>query len=297
MVPDSLIPCCYTVACSTPKDAVALPLIKSFILVAPPPHVYYRGGCTPESYCSLSVAPPPNHYRWLHHLTHCLLQVASPPTAGGFTTPPYWSLPSFPAHNYSYSYNSFHTEEHFIIIDIAYIHVYMYSQYMTRLLHVSETQSNISLRASMGNGKCPVPNTDFLCTPGRKRSTKLGSTTQSTASGAKLTPSGQIIGQKGADLHNGVTNVPTALQFLICLITLGMMLGGGQIQLFSWPQLHVKASTASVPHDQNLELNLGSYVFMLLAKRSTVCGPHMHSNHSNITGFSIQSSISNTLLM
>ena len=100
----------------------------------------------------------------------------------------------------------------------------------------------------------------------------------------------------GTDFHSGTTTVPTALQFCMCLSILVIIRGGGHIQLFSLLQSHVKASTASVPQDQNLELNLGNCALLLFANLSTECGPQIPSSHLKTSGFKYQSSTSASLL-
>ena len=142
----------------------------------------------------------------------------------------------------------------------------------------------------------PLPKAEWHCTPGRNKSGLFGSVKHSTTTSARPLPFGQSTGQNGADFHSGTTIVPTALQFCMCLSILVIIRGGGHIQLFSLLQSHVKASTASVPQDQNLELNLGNCALALFANLSTVCGPQMPSSHLKTSGFKYQSSTSASLL-
>jgi len=53
---------------------------------------------------------------------------------------------------------------------------------------------------------------------------------------ADLFFSGQIIGQNGAEGHNGTTKIPTALVSTAFLIEWRIKFGGGQTQLISCPQ-------------------------------------------------------------
>ena len=71
-------------------------------------------------------------------------------------------------------------------------------------------------------------------------------------------PSGNKIGQKGADGHCGTIKVPTALVLSPCWMNLVTRPTGGHHQLVSSPQLTVNASTASDSGFQNLELNCSS---------------------------------------
>ena len=85
-------------------------------------------------------------------------------------------------------------------------------------------------------------------------------TTTSVIKGAGTFPSGYKIGQNGADGHSGANSVPTAQHRLACMMIRGIRYTGGQNQLLSSPQSQVKASTASVPGFQNLELKRGSWL-------------------------------------
>jgi len=78
--------------------------------------------------------------------------------------------------------------------------------------------------------------------PGTKIQSTVGSLRPCKSNFAGWPPSGKINGQKGADGHCGIINVPSALVFKACWIN----------------QLTVKASTTSIPGFQNLELNYSS---------------------------------------
>ena len=104
-------------------------------------------------------------------------------------------------------------------------------------------------------------------------------------------------GQNVADGDFGTRRVPFAFVAWACCNTHGTRYTGGHHRLFSPCQLHVKASTASVPGFQNLELNLGNCVLKELANRSTECGPHIPSSLWNIAGCTLQSSWSIMRLM
>ena len=73
------------------------------------------------------------------------------------------------------------------------------------------------------------------------------------------------MGQKGAENQHGQINVPTAFVFSMCFKTRGIRAIGGTTQLFSTFQSTVKASIASQPGFQNLELNrdIGKAVYRM----------------------------------
>ena len=96
----------------------------------------------------------------------------------------------------------------------------------------------------------------------------LGSSIQSGTNHAGFVPSGNSRGQKGDDSHLGTTRVPSALEFLACLRTLGIKSIGGHNQLLSSAQLQVKASTASVPGSQYRELYHTNWAFTEFANLS-----------------------------
>jgi len=75
-------------------------------------------------------------------------------------------------------------------------------------------------------------------------------------------PFGNSNGQNGEDNHLGTI---WYLVFWACLITLQIKWTCGNHQLLSSAQRYVKASTASVPGNQYLELNLPIWVFLVLA--------------------------------
>ena len=97
----------------------------------------------------------------------------------------------------------------------------------------------------------------LLHLPGVKASLLDGISIQSE----KLTPSVQIMGQKGAECHKGTIRVPGALQLRICNNTRGIGETGGHTKLFSPAQSITNESIPSEPGFQNLELNLGSFAF------------------------------------
>ena len=101
----------------------------------------------------------------------------------------------------------------------------------------------------------------LLHLPGVKASLLDGISIQSMIKSEKLTPSGQIMGQKGAECHKGTIRVPDALQLRICNNTRGIRETGGHIKLFSPAQSITNESNPSEPGFQNLELNLGSFAF------------------------------------
>ena len=116
--------------------------------------------------------------------------------------------------------------------------------------------------------------------PGRNRASNLGSSIQSWTNHAGFAPSGNKRGQKGDDTHWGTTRVPLAPEFLACLMTLGIKYIGGHNQLFSSAQLHVKASTVSVPGSQYRELHCSNWVFTEFANLSTMWGPPLGVQHT-----------------
>ena len=101
----------------------------------------------------------------------------------------------------------------------------------------------------------------LLHLPGVKVSLLDGISIQLMIKSEKLTPSAQIMGQKGAESHNGTIRVPDALQLRICNNTRGIRQTGGHTKLFSPAQSITKESIPSEPGFQNLELNLGSFAF------------------------------------
>lgn len=104
----------------------------------------------------------------------------------------------------------------------------------------------------------------------------------------------QFLSENGDELHLGTISVPSALQANMCFMTRNTEYNGGTNQLFYPAHYWVKASIASVFVFQNKELYLGSLVFDLLAKRSTVKGPHksfMNVKNSSETPQSSQSII------
>ena len=121
--------------------------------------------------------------------------------------------------------------------------------------------------------------------PGKNSESHLGSSKQSWMNPAGFIPSGYKSGQNGDDTHWGTTSVALALVFWACLRTLGIKYTGGHSQLLSSAQLHVNASTASVPGSQNWELKQGTCLFSELANLSTVCGPHLASKMLKTPGF------------
>ena len=82
-----------------------------------------------------------------------------------------------------------------------------------------------------------------------------------------------MIGQKYAEGHTGITNVPDALQSLRCLIVDPINEIGGHKKLFSSCQLFVKALTDSVSGQKNLRLNLNVFLLLLFANLSIVNTP------------------------
>ena len=126
--------------------------------------------------------------------------------------------------------------------------------------------------------------------PWRNSELHLGSSIYSTMKLAGFLPSGNKRGQKGDDTHCRITNVPLALEFSACLITLGTRCTGGHNQLLSSTQLHVNASTASVPGSQKRELNRTNWLFTEFANLSTSRGLHAMSIILKTSGFNIQSS-------
>ena len=112
-----------------------------------------------------------------------------------------------------------------------------------------------SLRANIGILGRPLNKSPDW--PGSTKVSELGSSITPSTNSAGVKPLGNSKGQKGDESHWGISKVPFALVFCACLQTLGTRWIGGHHQLFSPAQEHVKASTASAPGDQNLELNLG----------------------------------------
>ena len=80
-------------------------------------------------------------------------------------------------------------------------------------------------------------------------------------------PFGKIIGQKYAEGHTGITNVPVALQSFKCLIVDPISEIGGHKKLLSSLQSFVKALTDSVSGQKNLELNLNVFLLLLSVDR------------------------------
>ena len=110
------------------------------------------------------------------------------------------------------------------------------------------------LKANIWNffGNCA--NTEFLLLP-CVMIFSLGKYDQWEIKVLKCSPS-NTRGQYGDDLHSGTTKVLLAFSRKILLITLGINAGGGTIQLFSFDQFWLNASTPSVPGHQYFELNL-----------------------------------------
>ena len=93
---------------------------------------------------------------------------------------------------------------------------------------------------------------------GMNKPSRCGSSTIFFIKLAGFLPSGNNTGQNGAEGQQGTINVPCALVLLACCITRSMRWIGGHHQLVSFPQLQVKASTASDPRLRNLELKRGT---------------------------------------
>ena len=92
--------------------------------------------------------------------------------------------------------------------------------------------------------------------PGKISPSYSGNLIHAATNSAGSVPSGNSNGQKGEDNHFGMTKVPWDFVIQACLTALGTKWMGGTHQLLSSIQLQVKASTASAPGAQNLELNL-----------------------------------------
>ena len=156
------------------------------------------------------------------------------------------------------------------------------------------TYPNTNLRATTSNRNGPCPNNVDLG-PATKCSIPAGNTLQSTTSSLKLPPSLTIIGHHFSPLHIGTTSVMWALHSLACNNTSATLLNSGCTQLFSPCQSCVKQSHASHSCSQNFELYQATMRLPLLAMRSTVCGPHKLSSHSNTSSVTLQSSWSHCL--
>ena len=91
-----------------------------------------------------------------------------------------------------------------------------------------DNRQNRILKASILKLRSSLPKM-LLHLPGVKASLLDGISIQSMIKSEKLTPSGQIMGQKGAECHKGTIRVPDALQLRICNNTRGIRETGGHI--------------------------------------------------------------------